>query len=61
MIQNEVREKTSIGNISNNLVLANYMWKNMIVEKRDRTNWLYRLYKDSPLHDIWLVLTSPVS
>jgi hypothetical protein len=61
MIQNEVREKTAIENISGNLVLTNYMWKNMIVEKRDRTNWLYRLYKDSPLHDIWLVLTSPVS
>jgi hypothetical protein len=61
MIENEFGEKTTIGKMPTNFMLTNYMWKNMIVEKRDRTNWLYRLYKDSPLHDIWLVLTSPVN
>lgn len=38
-----------------------YLWKNLIIEKRISTNWIYEIYKSSILHDLILVLFSPVS
>jgi hypothetical protein len=39
----------------------NYFWKNMAIEKRSSTNWLQRLYKESPVKDFWSVLTSRIN
>lgn len=41
-------------------IRAKYMWNNIIIEKRTSLNWARRLYKDSILHNIIAVLTSPV-
>jgi hypothetical protein len=38
---------------------SSYLWNNLIIEKRISVGWLYKLYEDSIIHDIVLVLTSP--
>lgn len=37
----------------------NYMWKNIILEKRHSQNWLEKVYHNSPLDDFISVLLSP--
>ncbi|MDO8658796.1 MAG: hypothetical protein Q7K55_08695 [Candidatus Levybacteria bacterium] len=37
-----------------------YVWDNLIIEKRISVGWIYKLYKNSFLSDIWHVLSSPV-
>lgn len=42
-------------------VRANYLWKNLITEKRISLNWLDKMYKGSVLDAFWTVLSSPIS
>ena len=38
-----------------------YLWQNMRIEKRSSNSWLYdNLYKDSIIHAIWLLISSPI-
>ena len=41
-------------------VPTNYMWDNVIIEKRTSVNWLHKLYAGSILDEVWTVLSSPV-
>lgn len=41
-------------------VRTNYLWKNLITEKRASFNLIDKLYKASPLYAFWNVLSSPV-
>lgn len=42
------------------LVHTNYMWSNLIIEKRKSVNWVDKLYKGSVLNAFWLVFSSPI-
>lgn len=41
-------------------VRTNYLWKNLIIEKRVSSNFIHKLYKNSLVHAFWSVLSSPV-
>lgn len=38
----------------------NFVWENLIAEKRISVNWLYKLYKNSIFDKFWMLLTTPV-
>lgn len=40
---------------------TNYLWKNLVVEKRISINWIDTLYRHSPLYAFWTVLSSPMN
>lgn len=42
-------------------IRTNYVWKNLILEKRTSMNWLNKLYKHSFMYDFWVLLSSSVS
>jgi len=35
-----------------------YQWKNLIIEERNSTKWLSKLFKDSIIYSFWSVLAS---
>ncbi|MBI4089241.1 MAG: hypothetical protein HY424_00880 [Candidatus Levybacteria bacterium] len=37
-----------------------YVWENLIIERRIKVGWLYKLYKGSILESFWKLLSSPV-
>lgn len=39
---------------------TNYLWKNLIIEKRTSIGRSYRPYRPNLLSDVWLLLTSRV-
>ena len=49
------------GMFSGSSALNDFLWKNIIIEKRISLSRLDKLYKKSPLHDFWSVLSSPVN
>jgi len=40
---------------------TNYLWKNLVTEKRMSINWLGKLYNGSILDSFWTVLSSSVN
>jgi hypothetical protein len=42
-------------------IFADYVWNNIITNRRVSMGWLYKLYKNSMVHDVFLLLTSPIS
>ena len=42
-------------------VRNNYLWKNLVIERRISINWLGRLFKGSVFDAFWSVVSSPVS
>lgn len=42
-------------------VRANFLWKNLIIEKRTSIGRKNKFYKGGVLHAFWQVLSSPVS
>ena len=40
-------------------VRTNYLWKNLVIEKRISLNWLGKMYEGSVLDAFWTVLSSP--
>lgn len=56
------RESFISGNLfAGSTARKNYLWKNLIIEKRISVNWLYKMYKNSFFHDFWSVLSSPIN
>jgi hypothetical protein len=40
---------------------TDYLWDNLIIEKRVSLNWLAKIIKVSWLGSLWLLMSSPVS
>jgi hypothetical protein len=63
---NTIQAISSNSFISDKLFLASpmrtdYVWKNLIIERRISINWVDKLFKGSILYAFWSVLSSPVS
>ena len=39
---------------------ANYLWENLVIEKRISVNWLHKIYKESLVDAFWSVFSAKV-
>jgi hypothetical protein len=49
------------GLFSGSQTRTEYLWKNIVIEKRTSVGWLKKEVKDSVFYSFWLVLSSPVN